>query len=139
MESYAELKEKMSTLRKQMQETGKEEFRKYSQQIFEKYPLLESFSWTQFTPYFNDGDTCYFGVNTEPGLVYDGKKMNHYGELEDDIEIEDELEKKFNEISNEISKFIEAFDENDMEAMFGDHVEITVKKDTVEIEEYDHD
>ena len=36
-----------------------EEFYKY---IFEKYSKLESFGWTQYTPYFNDGDSCVFSA-----------------------------------------------------------------------------
>jgi hypothetical protein len=31
-----------------------------SAELFEEFPELESFSWTQYTPYFNDGDTCEF-------------------------------------------------------------------------------
>lgn len=28
--------------------------------IFEQYPFFGGISWTQYTPYFNDGDTCVF-------------------------------------------------------------------------------
>ena len=31
--------------------------------MFEKYPFLTSLTWTQYTPYFNDGHTCEFGVD----------------------------------------------------------------------------
>jgi len=33
-------------------------------EIFKKYPI-ESFGWSQYTPYFNDGDTCAFSSNTD--------------------------------------------------------------------------
>ena len=39
-----------------------EDFYKY---IFEKYPTLESFGWTQYTPYFNDGDATIFSASTD--------------------------------------------------------------------------
>lgn len=44
------------------------------------YPQLKSVSWTQYTPYFNDGDECIFSVHglqtavlngAEPGPEYD--------------------------------------------------------------------
>lgn len=32
-------------------------------EIFAQAPNLKSFGWTQYTPYFNDGDSCEFGTN----------------------------------------------------------------------------
>jgi hypothetical protein len=32
-------------------------------ELFAEAPNLKSFGWTQYTPYFNDGDSCEFGVN----------------------------------------------------------------------------
>ena len=34
-----------------------------SKMLYEKYPDLKSIHWTQYTPYFNDGDECEFGVH----------------------------------------------------------------------------
>lgn len=37
--------------------------------LFEKYPFLGAIGWTQYTPYFNDGDACVFSTSfTWPGL-----------------------------------------------------------------------
>jgi len=34
--------------------------------LFEKSnSKIKSFGWTQYTPYFNDGDECYFSVNID--------------------------------------------------------------------------
>ena len=48
---------------KELEEEAKavvfEEFKK----IFVKYPHLTAIKWSQYTPYFNDGDECTFGVN----------------------------------------------------------------------------
>lgn len=38
--------------------------------LFE-YPGVESIYWTQYTPYFNDGDPCVFHVHFEPYINYD--------------------------------------------------------------------
>lgn len=34
------------------------------------YPGVENIYWTQYTPYFNDGDPCTFGVYFEPYINY---------------------------------------------------------------------
>ncbi len=74
--------------------------------IFEQAPKLKSFGWTQYTPYFNDGDTCEFGVHFDyPYInganedydesdisikIFDYKKL----ETEEDVRINDELAEK---------------------------------------------
>lgn len=36
--------------------------------LFEKYPFLGAIGWTQYTPYFNDGEACVFSTSfTYPG------------------------------------------------------------------------
>ena len=37
----------------------KEEFKEF----FKKVPEVKVIKWAQYTPYFNDGDACIFGVN----------------------------------------------------------------------------
>jgi len=34
-------------------------------EIFKKNKKLKSFAWTQYTPHWNDGDTCEFGANKD--------------------------------------------------------------------------
>jgi hypothetical protein len=57
----------------------KNEFAPMVAPLFEKHPKIESFSWTQYTPYFNDGDECVFSTNFDYSLEING-------ENEDDIE-----------------------------------------------------
>lgn len=33
--------------------------------LFKQFPKLERFSWRQYTPHWNDGDTCQFSARTE--------------------------------------------------------------------------
>jgi hypothetical protein len=44
-----------------IQKEGRELLSQAFQQFFEAHPEIEAFRWRQYTPYFNDGDTCYFG------------------------------------------------------------------------------
>lgn len=66
--------------------------------FFAKYPMVEKVSWTQYTPYFNDGDACVFGVN-EPQVrvrlspelsdAYRGR-LSTFLYREDDEEVDEE-------------------------------------------------
>lgn len=76
-------------------------------ELFKQAPKLKSFGWTQYTPYFNDGDTCEFGVNFDYPYIngvsedYDEEgdisiKMHAYKTLatEEDVRINDEVAEK---------------------------------------------
>ena len=45
------------------QERAKIALREEFKSFFEKFPEVESVRWSQYTPYFNDGEPCEFGVN----------------------------------------------------------------------------
>jgi hypothetical protein len=44
--------------KKALQKYLKEKFK----ELFIKYPEIETASWTQYTPFFADGDICIFGL-----------------------------------------------------------------------------
>lgn len=54
-------------------------------------PGIDSFGWTQYTPYFNDGEPCVFGVG-EVWVKPVGEGEEKADENEDDEEYEDEEE-----------------------------------------------
>ena len=133
-----EVKAKRTELKKKQEELLKEvrlAFNECVSGLFEKHKNLVSFSWTQYTPYFNDGDTCYFSSNHGyPEYTYineEGEEVScdeNYGEGEEN-----------EEISNDISEVLGLFEDEEYETFFGDHVKVTVTKSGVETEEYDHD
>jgi len=147
---YQELKAKMAEARKQLKETARKAFTEMAEELFAENPSILSFGWTQYTPYWNDGDVCEFGANTDyPSVSFtakDGKVVN-YNENSgdctdgDDTELDSTpYEKEFNKHLKAISAFLNNFDEEDLEAMFGDHMQITVdRKGKVETEEYEHE
>ena len=62
------IKAKLQALEEKRQELLKEiqtEFPGMFKEFFTKAPKLKSFGWSQFTPYFNDGDTCEFSAHTD--------------------------------------------------------------------------
>jgi len=111
-----------------------------------------SLQWRQYTPYFNDGEACEFGVE-DPTLfrtVYQGKKRKsvEYG-AEDAIEDASYASgSSISDLTNEqLGAFQRAWDALAtgeagtllMLRAFGDHVEVVVTSDSVNIDDYDHE
>ena len=112
-------------------------------------PNVVEFGWTQYTPYFNDGDPCEFSVyglwlRTPEDVGYDD---NRYAlELDDHRTMggyNSVRAKKYQgtwDTARALDNLIQsgAFNEVLLET-FGDHAYITVRKDKIEVEAYSHD
>lgn len=62
------IKDRLAKLEKQKDEAleaVRKEFPDLFAELFEKSVLINSVSWTQYTPYFMDGDECVFGINAD--------------------------------------------------------------------------
>lgn len=143
---------KFEDKKKQLVEELRKEFPNLFKSLFEQTDKIKSFSWTQYTPYFNDGDECVFRVNgvytvnendIDEEEWYDWR-IRYY--LRGDKEYSNLLEEKPNidintyKIYELIEKTLETIPEDFMRDLFGDHVQITVFKDgEIRVEEYDHD
>lgn len=128
-------------------------FKEGAKALFDKHPLLTSFTFRCYTPYFNDGDTCRYGVHAdEPnvnGEYWEECDLVSSGEKWDSKERKyvktGEPGALYEAWSADIPKFVYSFDKDDVEAMFGDHTEVTVKYDraagtvAIEQDEYSHD
>jgi hypothetical protein len=189
-EKYQALRQQIVDARKKMQETAKGLFNEMSAGVFEENPTLMSFSWTQYTPYFNDGDVCEFSCHSDYPTVsmmvgddlysYDSNR----GELlinDEEAKSADDLIRKFKDMGVDsfsvkgkqyaynaatktvtvdgvkvpsytensklfdplekvVADFLRTFEDEDMEAMFGDHMKVIVSRDgSIETEEYSHD
>jgi hypothetical protein len=157
LELLKEKQSQISNLKNDVIELSSGIFEEFYKYIFEKYPTLESFGWTQYTPYFNDGDVTIFSANTDylningeyvdesnwsqKTKVIDWGNWNkdtrkYEGRVEED---NDDYDPILSEASNEIVDFLGQFDNDFYLSKFGDHAEITVTKDGVDISDYDHD
>jgi hypothetical protein len=58
----------------------RKEFPTMFKELFEKNPRIESIGWTQYTPYFNDGDECTFSVHTD-NLNINGENEEEHDSL----------------------------------------------------------
>jgi hypothetical protein len=146
---------KLEETKLKLREEFKLIFKDETKELFERYDWLKEIAWSQYTPYFNDGDSCEFGVNEAYvngcSLSYDGKKL--YAETYNSVLFEEEDAEEFIESMNEaqlkefkevenIAQTLNNFlcsNEDIALMMFGDHVKVSIQRDGVFTEEYDHD
>ena len=132
---------KIEQTKDEIKEIGKSIFKVGSEEIFNKYPKLECISWEQYTSYFCDGDPCefysrhndYYYVNGISGDGYNYQTKDEEGDYDFNIE-------EFEILTEDIDSFMENFNDEDMELLFGDHVKVTITRSGVDVESYtDHD
>ena len=125
--------------------------------FFDSYPDVKTIHWTQYAPYFNDGDECVFSVNephftrTEPteiedrehawgegddGIietrVWDSKARRHLVNPDVDANLIRDMDTFTGILQSEANEAV-------MQAMFGNHVWVKAHRDGFEVDDYDHD
>jgi hypothetical protein len=144
-------------LKEEMLEASNKIFTELTKTIFEEHPKVKSFGWNQFTPYFNDGETCTFSANVDyiyiNGICVDDsdwvseKTITNYGtwnretkKYEGRTEVSNlNYDSELVKANDEIREFLYNFDEDFFMAQFGDHAEVTVTLEGVSVDEYEHD
>lgn len=152
-------------LRAKFQTEAQAMFKDTMKEFFDKNPGITALKWTQYTPYFNDGDACEFRIND----VYftnapadELENVSAWGEYEGEDEtvwvasnIEYTLLSKYHEEEaakilaaggvdedscSLIDKMISSSEMEDiMWEMFGDHVQVTATRGGFDITECEHD
>ena len=125
MEQFKAAKAEMKTAMEKANNVVKDAFRNAAKSLFQENSDLVSFSWAQYTPYFNDGDPCNFYAHAD------------YPDV-NGICVDDIPEEKM-ALADKVVAFLEVFDDDDFETMFGDHCKVTVTSTEIEIDGYDHD
>lgn len=74
-------------LQAEAQKKASELFSKEARTLFEQFPMVKSVTWTQYTPFFNDGEECTFRPNC-PASDNAYGELNFNGTYEDDPECE---------------------------------------------------
>lgn len=129
------------------------EFPLLFKEIFEKTDKIDSFSWTQYTPYFNDGDECTFSVHCDYPYIngvdiddldwYDWR-IRYY--LKGDEKYKNLLTENPKidinsfKIVEEFKELINSIPDDFLISLFGDHVKVTItKKGDIITDYYEHD
>lgn len=183
-----EFKQRVEEARNELKQKCHQVFTEVSSDLFTRFPALEKFHWTQYTPYWNDGGPCHFDVYDVHINGYDLYNIRAKAEGKSPEEIEkyraavtrlsqektdaiarDDLHAaakasdqlkifqnrldeaagvgKFSQLkaaADELEAFFKAVDSSDRDnhpfkLIFGDHCQITVTREGIEIGRYDHD
>jgi hypothetical protein len=164
--AFEQLISDQAELKRKFQEQAQSLFKDITKEFFEKNPGVTGVIWTQYTPYFNDGDTCVFSVgdltftNAPADELSDIRWGEYEGETEgvwaaDNIGYVLESDREYyqgtkNAIlaaggvdATSCALFAKAVGSSEMEdvmqAMFGDHVKVIATRAGFEVDEYDHD
>lgn len=132
LKSLAILREEMKAKRAEIDRQCRSIFESEAKKIFEAHPKLQSWRWTQYTPYFNDGDECTFSANTDYGWI------KRDGDEEESEDVSFSVESKDKDVAA-IGRLMHEFEDDDYKFMFGDHCEVTASRNGVEVNEYSHD
>jgi hypothetical protein len=140
-----QLKNQMAELQKQISTFGKEALAEKFKDFFEKHPQVEAVEWTQYTPYFNDGDVCEFrrnefGYVLTPGTKYTDwdNKLQVFEKGDEPIEGYYVRKGALGVVIENLETSLEGIDDI-FEATFGDGVKVAATKDGFDVESYDHD
>jgi hypothetical protein len=160
---FTEAKARMRAAQEEARGIARDAFMEGVAIVFAAHPRLHSFGWTQYTPYFNDGDTCVFGAHIdEPDI--NGEHWYEIDALRPTLRVKsgrtetvrgwngrDETRDVYEDVANvgfdpellasaEAARdFLRTFDENDFRDVFGDHVKVTVRRDGFDVDEHEHD
>lgn len=163
-EKFDQLLSEQEELRRKFQATAQELFKETTKEFFDGSPAITAVVWTQYTPYFNDGDTCEFSVNSptftnapDPENVrwgeYDGDEEGVFAVenvayvMKSDGDYYKEDKEAINKAGGIDVDSCEAFKrmvcssamEDVMHAMFGDHVMVIATREGFDVQDYEHD
>lgn len=124
-QEFSNFKKQVSELRMKLQKTGEQFLAQNFKILFSKYTKLESISWSQYTPHFNDGDECVFSSKHRYADIV-GSEL-------------DEDSKEYEDIKKEFEDFMAQFDNDLLRDVFGDGVKMIVTREGITVEEYNHD
>jgi hypothetical protein len=75
---HESLKSRINALKAEMQENSKVLMKEAFREFLEKYDVVDNIFWTQYTPYFNDGESCEFSVGDAYLVLKDDEDACEY-------------------------------------------------------------
>lgn len=144
-----------------VREEGQKAFASAFKKLFEQYPDVGEVAWTQYTPYFMDGDPCEFGVHEvvvrsvrDVEDIKSGTQEASY--WDDGEEVCASRGEKYDYITHKwiptpvknpalvegaklAKELVQILPDKVLESMFGDHVAITIDRSGAHVEDYDHE
>jgi hypothetical protein len=125
-------------------EKGKEALKQSFKEFFDANPEVTSIGWTQYAPYFNDGEPCEFAVHdfvfSKAPLDHDDWDMGSVcNEDSDFIRYDNEFVAESKSISDFNNKVLAKIPDEIYRDLFGDDSMVVVTRDGISTEYYEHD
>lgn len=136
---------------------GMEIFEKSLITLLRRYPIIQEIWWTQYTPHFNDGSPCTFGIGYLYVKIGDiNYQLSDYDDKmtaeeydNDDLDEEtwakrltpEELQEQYPQMVKELTDLQEALQilKDVVYERFGDHQKVIANRDGITTEDYEHD
>ena len=145
-EKFADVIDNLTKAKEQYVEAGKQAIKPAILDFIAAHPEVHAIRWTQYTPYFNDGDPCEFRVCEPTVQLYKAgttEPDEEEGDDEDGFRDSWSLNREGHAaLAKDLESLHELFGaaEEAVRGVFGEHSQVTVGRDgEAEIEEYDHD
>jgi len=108
--------------------------------FLDAHRIVQELHWTQYTPYFNDGDACYFAVH-EPTVRFHGDPEDKYHEYSYYWTLKKDLDPIKAAVGNDLQLLYNSLQqlEDMLQLVFGDHVHIMATGEEITVEEIEHD
>lgn len=112
--------------------------------FFAAHPTITAVRWTQYTPYFNDGEPCEFSVHnpyacTKTGVAWPQSNEDDEPEDEDDELFQDEYGLDDGPTKAALVRLGCSFNDEIFLAAFGDHAQVIATPSGFHVTQYDHD
>lgn len=142
MNKFSEIIDLEKQLQNKLQNFGKEAFKEAFTDFFTRNPYIDAVVWTQYTPYFNDGDPCIFGVH-EVYLAslwfYKNIEHDYYDHIGENIVLAYDCE-EMKPMYEDLDSIWKTIPESILQSVFGDHVLVRILRNgIIEVEEFEHD
>lgn len=150
LKSFEEKNARIKALKEEIKKETQDNIKEIFVFLFNENEWLEEITWSQYTPYFNDGDSCEFnvyettvnGCSIYKNSLYNENYGSHLGEDFTKKFIEKaspEIINKLENVLNIVEKFKNNIGDDVLLDIFGDHAQVVITRNGVQIEEVDHD
>lgn len=141
MEQFKAMRDELN---KKIEEEGRAALQASFSAFFTDHPEVHALKWTQYTPYFNDGDACTFRLHAAKYLPA-ASAQTWADDDEGWVRSEDFLYAStwgddVAPAARAVSEFWKAIEDDGVfETVFGDHVAVLATREGFVVAEYSHD
>lgn len=143
---FEEVIDGVAAAKAQYELKAREAFGHVFKDFLAKHPAVKAIYWTQYTPYFNDGDECMFSINEIDFLDVDPTECDDIADVHDWQWRYDHAAMSYKDDPYNIASSARSLEtfmvENDtvLQEIFGDHVSVLITSSGEAIvNEYEHD